>query len=169
MGVIVANWLVGKIVEVERYSDRVMKVNIVIGDVVWEVVSCYCPQVGRSLNEKEEFYELMDRVVTSDNVLVGGDFKGHVGSDMGGFGEVHGGFGIGQINDRGTRLLDWVVGKGLHLMNTCFQKRKSRLVTFRSGENETMIDYILVNNKYRSSVKDVKVIPGEEIVNNPVQ
>ena len=27
-----------------------------------------------------------------------------------------------------------------------------------------MIDYILVNNKYRSSVKDVKVIPGEEIV-----
>ena len=27
-----------------------------------------------------------------------------------------------------------------------------------------MIDYILVNNKYRSSVKDVKVISGEEIV-----
>ena len=27
-----------------------------------------------------------------------------------------------------------------------------------------MVDYILVNNKYRSSVKDVKVIPGEEIV-----
>ena len=27
-----------------------------------------------------------------------------------------------------------------------------------------MIEYILVNNKYRSSVKDVKVIPGEEVV-----
>ena len=27
-----------------------------------------------------------------------------------------------------------------------------------------LIDYILVNNKYRSSAKDVKVIPGEEIV-----
>ena len=27
-----------------------------------------------------------------------------------------------------------------------------------------MIDYILVNNKCRSSVKDVKVIPGEKIV-----
>ena len=48
--------------------------------------------------------------------------------------------------------------------HTCFQKRKSRLVTFRSGETETMIDYILVNKKYRSSVKDVKVIAGEEIV-----
>ena len=41
---------------------------------------------------------------------------------------------------------------------------KSQLITFRLGETETMIDYILVNNKYRSSVKDVKVIPGEEIV-----
>ena len=27
-----------------------------------------------------------------------------------------------------------------------------------------LIDYILVNNKYRSSAKDAKVIPGEEIV-----
>ena len=49
-------------------------------------------------------------------------------------------------------------------MNTCFQKRKSRLITFSSGETETMIDYILANSKYRSSVKDVKVIPSEEIV-----
>ena len=27
-----------------------------------------------------------------------------------------------------------------------------------------MIDYILVNNKYRISVNDVKVIPGEKIM-----
>ena len=103
VGVIVANWLIGKIVEVERYSDRVMKVNIVIGDVVWEVVSCYCPQAGTSVNEKGEFYELMDKFVTSGNVLVGSDFNGHVSSDMGGFGEIHGDFGIGHINDGGIR------------------------------------------------------------------
>ena len=72
------------------------------------------------------------------------------------------GIGIRQINDGEIRLLDWAVGKGLHLMNTCFQKRKSWLITFRSSETET-IDYILVNNNYRSSIKNVKVIPGEEI------
>ena len=49
-----------------------MKVDIVIGNVVWEAVSCYCPQAGRSVNEKEEFYDLMDKIVTSE-VLVGGD------------------------------------------------------------------------------------------------
>ena len=106
----------------------------------------------------------MGKIATNGKVLVGGDLNGHIGSDMGGFGGVHRGFGIGHINDGEIRLLDWVVDKGLSLIKTCFQKRKSRLITFRSGETETKIDYILVNNKYRSSVKDMKVIPSEEIV-----
>ena len=42
---------------------------------------------------------------------MGGDFNGHVGSDMRGFREIHRGFGIGKINDGGIRFLDkaWVV------------------------------------------------------------
>ena len=59
----------------------------------------------------------------SEKVFVGSDCNGHVGSDMGSFGEVHGGFEIGRINDGGIRFLDWTVGKGLHLMNSCFQER----------------------------------------------
>ena len=101
VSVIVTNWLIGKVVGVERFNDRVMKVNIVIGDVVWEVVSCYYSQAGRSVNENEEF-------VTSE-VLMGGDFNDHVGSDMVGFGIVQG-IGIGQINDGDLKLLDWGVG-----------------------------------------------------------
>ena len=79
------------------------------------------------------------------------------------FGEAHGVLGVEQING-GIRLLVWAVGKRLHLMNTCFQKGKSRLTKFRLGETEKMIDCILVNNKYRSSVKGVKVIPGVDIM-----
>ena len=71
----VANWLIGKVVGIKRFNDRLMKVNTVIGDLVWEVVSCYCPQASRSVNEKAEFYDLMDKVVTGE-VLVGGNFKG---------------------------------------------------------------------------------------------
>ena len=94
----------------------------------------------------------------------GGDFNDHVGSDTGGFEGVYGDFEIGQINDGGIRLLGLAIGKGQRLMSTCFQKRKSRLITFRLDETKAMIDFILVNNKNRSSVKNLKVIPGEEIV-----
>ena len=112
VGVIVANWLTFPVVGVERFNDRVIKVNIMIRDVVWEVASCYCPQARRSVNEKEEFCELMDKVVTSEKVLVGGDFNSYVDSEMGGFGEVHGGFGIGQINDGAISLLTGQLVKG---------------------------------------------------------
>ena len=40
----------------------------------------------------------MGKVVTSE-VFVSRDFNDHVGSDMGGFGEVYRCFGIGQIKD----------------------------------------------------------------------
>ena len=36
----------------------------------------------------------MDKIVTIQKVLVGDDFNVHVGSDMGGFVEVHRGFEI---------------------------------------------------------------------------
>ena len=47
----------------------------------------------------------MDKLVTSE-VLVGDDFNGQIGNDMGGFGEIYWGFGIEQIDDAGFRLLD---------------------------------------------------------------
>ena len=43
---IVANWSIVRVAGVGKYNDRMMEVNVVIGDVVWEVVSCYCPQAG---------------------------------------------------------------------------------------------------------------------------
>ena len=58
--------------------------------------------------------------MTSEKVLVGDEFNGHVGSNMRGFEEVHEGLGIGQINYGGMRLLDWAIGKGLCVMNTHF-------------------------------------------------
>ena len=73
-----------------------IKVNIVIGGVIWEAASRYCLQAGISVNEKKEFYEFMDKIVTNENVSVRSEFNGHVGSDMGRFGEVHGVLGLGK-------------------------------------------------------------------------
>ena len=64
VGDIFANWFVEAIVEVERPSSRIMKVKIVIVNEVWEVVSCYYPQVGRPTAETDGFYKLLDQVVS---------------------------------------------------------------------------------------------------------
>ena len=45
-------------------------------------MSYYLPLTRRSVTE--EFYELMNKIVTSDKVLLGVDFIGHVACNVGG-------------------------------------------------------------------------------------
>ena len=40
-------------------------------------------------------------------------------------------------------------------------KREEYLVTFRSGEFKSQIDYCLIRTNYRSMCKDCKVLPSE--------
>ena len=59
-GDIVAISLVEGEVEVERPSDRILKINVVISDEAWKVVSCYYPEVERPTADTDEFYEFLD-------------------------------------------------------------------------------------------------------------
>lgn len=60
--------------------------------------------------------------------------------------------------------MDWAVGKEFHFINNYFDKRKSQLITFSLSDVEMVIDYILVNNRHRSRLKDINVIPGTKLV-----
>lgn len=57
--------------EFERFNDTIKKVKVVVGNGVWEVTSSYCLQVGRPNVENNEFYELLDEVVTHEKLFVG--------------------------------------------------------------------------------------------------
>ena len=46
-------------------------------------------------------------------------------------------------------------------MNTMFSKDREKQITYKSGDCETQIDYVLLRQRSQLIVKDVKVIPGE--------
>ena len=56
VGVLVASELADRIIRVERVSDRVIAVDLVIGEQIVKVISCHAPQTGRSQIEKEGFW-----------------------------------------------------------------------------------------------------------------
>ena len=62
--------------------------------------------------------------------------------------------------------LDWWTGRLMRVAfdETCFEKRKSRLITFWSGDTETewLITFLPITGI--DIVADVKAIPGEEVV-----
>lgn len=168
VGMLIAEKWTDCIVGVDRINERCMVVRLLVGGRIFHIVSAYAPQCGRSDLEKDMFWSQMTQVVGSiperDSVILGADLNGHVGSQMDGFDGVHGGFGFGTRNSEGLRVLDFADSLGLMLCNTFFQKNTSKLITYSSGGNDSVIDYILVRRRDRSMIVNTKVIPGEECV-----
>ena len=146
------------VVEINRISDRVMVVVIIFGKKVVRIVCAYSPQCGRSMSEKEKFYEEMARgceVENANEVLIClGDFNGHIGKEVDGFEGVHGGFGIGKRNLEGRLLLEFCVEKDLYVGNSWFKKKDSRKVTFNRGCSGTEIDFGLMKKRQRKFLMD---------------
>lgn len=126
VGVLVAERWVDKVMEVKRISDRIIVVRVMVGRLVLNVVSVYAPQVGRAMEEKEEFYISLGNVLSSigsgEQLAVCGDMNGHVGSSVGGFNSVHGGHGFGHRNVEGEMLLEFADAMDLVVANTWFEK-----------------------------------------------
>ena len=67
-------------------------------------------------------------------------------------------------NTEGTRILEFAVVHNLVVGNTHFHKKDNHLITYHSGGNSSQIDYILVRKSDFKQVRNIKVIPGEEVV-----
>ena len=139
--------------------------RVMIGKSVLNLISVYAPQVGRSMDEKVEFYISLGKVgkTVKDNeyLVVCGDFNGHVGKDIEGFDGVHGGMGFGSRNVEGEMLLEFADAWNLAVANTWFKKDIGRLITYESGDSKTVVDYILIRKAERKWIRNVNVIPGE--------
>ncbi len=71
-------------------------------------------------------------------------------------------FGIGERNGEGEELLRICQENNLKLVNTWFKKKREHLITYKSGDSESQIDYIMLRRSGVVKVKNCKVIPGEE-------
>ena len=52
----------------------------------------------------------------------------------------------------------------LVIANTWFAKTRNQLIAFKSGNSESLIDYILTNRRHLKDIINCKTIPGEAVV-----
>ncbi|XP_019265291.1 PREDICTED: craniofacial development protein 2-like [Nicotiana attenuata] len=144
VGILVDMELRELVVEVRRVSYRVMEVKLVVGGLNFNVISAYAPQIGLGEKVKRQFWEDLDEVVRgipcTEMIFIGGDFNGHIGANVGGYDDVHGGFSFGDRNEAGTLPLDFARAFDLVVVNSSFPKREEHLITFRSTMARTQID-----------------------------
>ena len=168
VGVLLAEKWADKVFKIERVSDSLLVLKLIIGRQIFTFISLYVPQKGTAVSIRDAFYDDLESTLMaippSERLFLLGDWNGHVGASPHGFEGVHGGHGFGLPNPEGDRVLELALAHNLLVGNTLFIKRDSHLVTFSSGGNLTQVDYILFRKNFRRSVKDVKVICSEEVV-----
>ena len=106
---------------------------------------------------------LVQGILESERIFIGGDLNGHVGKTSGGYERVHGRYGFGERNAAGEAIIEFAMAYDLAIANTYFIKREEHLVTFKSGSNRSQIDFFLTRRLEKSICKDCKVIPGESL------
>jgi hypothetical protein len=145
----------------------IILVKLLVGYLVFNVISAYVPQIGLNESVKMQFWEELNALVSSVPISEKrfiGYLNGHVGSSRVCFDGVHGGFGYGSRNQEGEGILNFALAYDLIVANTLFTKRVSHLVTFSSGLHCSQIDFILTRREDRHACLDCKVIPGECVV-----
>ena len=108
------------------------------------------------LNDYEDLQDLLEVTPKKEALFIIGDWNAKVRSQET-FG-VTGRFGLGVQNEAGQRLTEFCQENALIIANTLFQQHKRRLYTCTSpdGQNQNQIDYILCNQRWRSSVQSGK-------------
>ncbi|GFS20831.1 craniofacial development protein 2 [Elysia marginata] len=72
-------------------------------------------------------------------------------------------YGIGTRNEAGERLVEFCLENNLFVANTMFQNHRRRLYTWTHPDcSRHQIDYILAQNRWRSSIMGVRTLPGAD-------
>ncbi len=109
IGIIVSQKWRDNVLNINRITDRIMALQLVISKRKMNVLSVYMPQTGCKDEEKDKFWKKLDEVVQSisanEKVIPSGDMNGHVGADRSGVERWHGGHGYGSQNEEGRTIL----------------------------------------------------------------
>ena len=168
VGIMVRDDLADDVIEVERSDNRMMKIKMVLGRKLVQIFSIYAPQSGRSVQEKEQFWEKLEdqigRVPQTEGIIIGGDVNAHVGRERNGFEEIMGRYGFGDRNEEGLRVLEVCKNHELKIFSIFFRKDCQKLITYKSGGSETQIDLILMRKIEGFRVTDCTAITGESCI-----
>jgi len=72
-----------------------------------------------------ELFHLVNGIPQNEMAVLAGDMNGHVGSNNVGYDGTHGGFGCGDRNANGSKILEFTDSLSLVICNTLFMKQES--------------------------------------------
>ena len=130
------------------------------------LVQVYMPTTDAKDEEIERMYEqigdLVKKEKATDQMIIMGDWNAVVGE--GREGNIVGEYGLGRRNDRGQELVNFCKRLNLVVTNTWYKHQKRRRYTWKKpgDTGRYQIDFILVKQRYRNSVRNSRAYPGAD-------
>ena len=109
--------------------------------------------------------KVVNGVHKHDILLVLGDLNVKVGEDNEGYENIIGSHGVGEINDKGERLVDFCGLNNLVVTGTISPHKLMNKHTWTplGGRLKNQIDHVLVSRQHRPSVMDTRAMRGADI------
>ena len=172
VGILVNKSKINCVISCTPISSRLMSIRIAAKPQNITIFQVYAPTTDYSDESVEEFYEELEEAIKKipkkDFLIVQGDWNAKVGTDAySHWSGTVGQFGVGDTNDRGTRLLEFARSQKLTIANTLYPHKMSRRTTWHSpnGEVHNQIDYILTPCRFKSSINTAQTrsFPGADV------
>ena len=163
VGFMVAKKWKNNIIEFIGYSERiaVMKFRITAKKTL-TLVQAHAPTTSYSEEDVEDFYNTLNKACDENRgtcTTVLGDFKAKIGPRRELDSEhILGQYGLGERNERGTRLRQFAFAQNIHVANCLFYTNPQRRWIWISPNNNVKneIDFILTSDT--QIIKDISVI-----------
>ncbi|KAI5717312.1 hypothetical protein M8J77_003669 [Diaphorina citri] len=147
-------------------SDRILMIKLeAIPNNIY-IIQVYFPTSSSTEEEIDSIYEQIEDLLQltdeKSNVFIMGDFNASVGNQTG---TNTGKFGLGNRNQRGTRLVEFCEQHDLIVSNTYFEVPNRRRYTWKApgDRNRFQIDYILTKKKFRKQILSSHAYPGYDV------
>ena len=133
------------------------------------IIQCYSPTNDAEPEEKEAFYSMLqaekEKTPTHDVLIIMGDLNAKVGSDNVGRERIMGSQGCGTMNENGEMLSDFCGLNNMVIGGTLFAHKDIHKLTWISpnARDQNQIDHIMINNKWRRSLLNVRVRRGADV------
>ena len=157
----------------ECISDRLMVARFNCRHVKLTIIVCYAPTNNETRSgdvaNKDAFYHQLDDLTSGipkhDVQIIIGDINAQIGNDTSTWKLVLGSHAEGDLNDNGIRLLSFCQAHNLVVGSSLFPHKRIHKVTWNSpnGKTTNQIDHTLVNQKWRNTLKDVRVYRGADV------
>ena len=172
VGFLVNKTIKNTVIGCRPVSSRLISIRLRAAPFNITLIQVYAPTTDYEDDEVEEFYTQLQNIINSvdkkDILIIQGDWNAKVGADaLADWKEFCGPYSNATSNERGLRLLEFASYNYLVLANILGDHKPSRRWTWHApdGKHHSQIDYILVQNRFRSGIKaaSTRTFPGADV------